>query len=88
MTCKITGDKTDFSLTDIAGDYNIKTQYGSIVVEPATGFYQLVVDALRTSVKVPTLWLLIFLRPLIKSEKCEGYIFNSIANADLMIPLS
>ena len=55
VNCTITGDKTDFNLTDVAGNYNIKAQYGSIVVEPATGLSQLVVDALRTSVKVSTL---------------------------------
>jgi hypothetical protein len=53
ITCKINADKTDINFSDVAGNYNIKAQYGSISAQPSTGL-NMVVDALRTSVKVFT----------------------------------
>jgi hypothetical protein len=54
LTCKINADKTDINFKEVAGTYNIKAQYGSVSVQPSTGLNMLVVDALRTKVKINT----------------------------------
>jgi hypothetical protein len=52
LTCKINADKSDMVFRDIAGNFNIKAQYGSISADPSTKLNTLIVDALRTNVKL------------------------------------